>query len=164
MPSPAASASWAKRSHSDLARTGDPFGLKQPVPISVSKDGLINLLPAVDELVSKMKGDLMGLDRIVASWWKAPSPSTARWCSCTPCFPKKGDTIDFKTINADVKTVFELGYFDDVKALLRDASGGKILVVRVVEKPASWPSASRAPRSSRARTSSSPPIPRKARC
>lgn len=115
-------------------RVSDPFGLKPSVPISVSKDGLINLLPAVDELVAKMKGDLMGLDRIVDIVVEG-SVALDREVVLMRLATKKGDTIDFKTINTDVKTVFELGYFDDVKALLRDASGGKVLVVRVVEKP-----------------------------
>jgi len=115
-------------------RVTDPFGLKQAVPISVSKDGLINLLPGVDELVAKMKGDLLGLDRIVDIQVEG-AVALDREVVLMRMSAKKGDTIDFKTINADVKTVFELGYFDDVKALLRDAPAGKILVVKVVEKP-----------------------------
>jgi outer membrane protein insertion porin family len=115
-------------------RVSDPFGLKPSVPLSVSKDGLINLLPAVDELVAKMKGDLMGLDRIVDIEVEG-TVALDREVVLMRMSTKKGDTIDFKTINTDVKTVFELGYFDDVKALLRDASGGKKLVIRVVEKP-----------------------------
>jgi outer membrane protein insertion porin family len=115
-------------------RVSDPFGLKQPVPISVSKDGLINLLPAVDELVAKMKGDLMGLDRIVDIEVEG-AVALDREVVLMRMSTRKGDTLDFKTINTDVKTVFDLGYFDDVQALLRDASGGKKLVIRVVEKP-----------------------------
>ncbi|HWR03756.1 MAG TPA: outer membrane protein assembly factor BamA [Humidesulfovibrio sp.] len=115
-------------------RVSDPFGLKLPVPVSVSKDGLINLLPAVDELVAKMKGDLMGLDRIVDIEVEG-TVALDREVVLMRMATKKGDTLDFKTINADVKTVYDLGYFDDVKALLRDASGGKKLIVRVVEKP-----------------------------
>ncbi len=115
-------------------RVSDPFGLKLPVPVSVSKDGLINLLPAVDELVAKMKGDLMGLDRIVDIDVEG-AVALDREVVLMRMATKKGDTIDFKVINTDVKTVFDLGYFDDVKALLRDANGGKKLIIRVVEKP-----------------------------
>lgn len=115
-------------------RVTDPFGLKPSVPISVSKDGLINLLPAVDELVAKMKGDLLGLDRIVDIEVEG-AVALDREVVLMRLSTKKGDTLDFKTINTDVKTVFDLGYFDDVQALLRDASGGKKLVIKVVEKP-----------------------------
>jgi len=115
-------------------RVSDPFGLKPQVPLSVSKDGLINLLPAVDELVAKMKGDLMGLDRIIDIEVEG-TVALDREVVLMRMSTKKGDTLDFKTINTDVKTVFELGYFDDVQALLRDASGGKKLIIKVVEKP-----------------------------
>ncbi len=115
-------------------RVVDPFGLKQPMPVSVSKDGLINLLPAVDELVARMKGDLMGLDRVVDIEVEG-NVALDREVVLMRLTTKKGDTVDFKTINTDVKTVYDLGYFDDVKAVLRDASGGKKLIVRVVEKP-----------------------------
>jgi len=115
-------------------RVIDPFGLKAPLPVFVSKDGLINLLPAVDELVAKMKGDLLGLDRIVDIEVEG-AVALDREVVLMRMATKKGDTIDLKTINTDVKTVFDLGYFDDVKALLRDASGGKTLVIKVVEKP-----------------------------
>jgi outer membrane protein insertion porin family len=120
----------------------DPFGLKQPMPVSVSKDGLINLLPAVDELVARMKGDLMGLDRVVDIEVEG-NVALDREVVLMRLTTKKGDTVDFKTINTDVKTVYDLGYFDDVKAVLRDASGGKKLIVRVVEKRRIRPSASK---------------------
>lgn len=115
-------------------RVTDPFGLKLPVPVSVSKDGLINLLPAVDELVTKMKGDLLGLDRVVDIDVEG-TVALDREVVLMRMSTRKGDTVDFKAINTDVKTVYDLGYFDDVKALLRDASGGKKLIIRVVEKP-----------------------------
>jgi outer membrane protein insertion porin family len=112
----------------------DPFGLKPPVPVSVSKDGLINLMPAVEELVGKMKGDLLGLDRITDIDVEG-TVALDREVVLMRLTTKKGDPVDLKTIDTDVKTVFDLGYFDDVKAVLRDASGGKKLVFKVVEKP-----------------------------
>lgn len=112
----------------------DPFGLKQPVPVSVSKDGLINLMPAVDELVGKMRGDLLGLDRI-SDIDVEGTVALDREVVLMRLSTKKGDPIDLKSINNDVKTVFDLGYFDDVMALLRDTPAGKKLIIKVVEKP-----------------------------
>ncbi len=112
----------------------DPFGLKQPVPVSVSKDGLINLMPAVDELMGKMRGDLLGLDRI-SDIDVEGTVALDREVVLMRLTTKKGDPLDLKSINTDVKTVFDLGYFDDVKAILRDTSAGKKLVIKVVEKP-----------------------------
>lgn len=112
----------------------DPFGLKPPIPVSASRDGLINLLPAVEDLVAKMKGDLLGLDRITDIDVEG-TVALDREVVLMRLATKKGDPVDLKTINTDVKTVFDLGYFDDVKAVLRNGSGGKKLVFKVVEKP-----------------------------
>ncbi|MDR3639777.1 MAG: outer membrane protein assembly factor BamA [Humidesulfovibrio sp.] len=115
-------------------RVIDPFGLKEAIPVSVSKDGLINLVPAVGELVDKMKGDLLGKDRITDIDVEG-TVALDREVVLMRLSTKKGDPVDLKTVDTDVKTVFDLGYFDDVKAVLRDASGGKKLVIKVVEKP-----------------------------
>lgn len=116
------------------ARVSDPFGLKPPVPVFTSREGLINLLPAVDDLVAKMKGDLLGLDRIVDIDVEGTS-ALDKDVVLLRLATKKGEVLDAKAINTDLKTVYELGYFDDVKILLRDVSGGKKMVVQVVEKP-----------------------------
>lgn len=116
------------------ARINDPFGVKPPKPVFATRDGLMNLLPAVDELVTKMKSDLLGLDRIVdidVEGVQALDKEVVLMRLST----KRGDALDAKNINADLKTIYDLGYFDDVKMLLRDASGGKRLVIQVVEKP-----------------------------
>lgn len=116
------------------ARINDPFGVKPPLPAFATKEGLINLIPAVDALVSKMRGDLLGVDRIVdidVDGTVALDKEVVLMRLAT----KKGEPLDAKAINNDIKTIYDLGYFDDVKAVLRDASGGKKLVIQVVEKP-----------------------------
>ncbi|PKN08513.1 MAG: outer membrane protein assembly factor BamA [Deltaproteobacteria bacterium HGW-Deltaproteobacteria-8] len=116
------------------ARIIDPFGIKPPVPVFTSREGLINLLPAVDDLVAKMKGDLLGLDRIVdidVEGTNALDKDVVLLRLAT----KKGEVLDAKSLNSDLKTVYDLGYFDDVKIVLRDVAGGKKMVVQVVEKP-----------------------------
>jgi outer membrane protein insertion porin family len=116
------------------ARIFDPFGLKPAMPVFTSREGLINLLPAVDDLVAKMKGDLLGLDRIVDIDVEGTS-ALDRDVVLLRLATKKGEVLDAKILNADLKTVYNLGYFDDVKIVLRDVSGGKKMVVQVVEKP-----------------------------
>jgi len=116
------------------ARINDPFGLKAPKPVFASRNGLMNLLPAVDDLVGKMKSDLLGLDRIVDIDVEGTN-ALDKDVILLRLSTKKGDALDAKSINTDLKTVFDLGYFDDVKMLLRDVSGGKKLIINVVEKP-----------------------------
>ncbi|MHC1700638.1 MAG: outer membrane protein assembly factor BamA [Humidesulfovibrio sp.] len=116
------------------ARVADPFGLKPPVPVFTSREGLINLLPAVDDLVAKMKGDLLGLDRIVDIDVEGTS-ALDKDVVLLRLGTKKGEVLDAKAINTDLKTVYDLGYFDDVKIVLRDVAGGRKMIVQVVEKP-----------------------------
>ncbi len=116
------------------ARVIDPFGLKPPVPVFTTREGLINLLPAVDDLVAKMKGDLLGLERIVDIDVEGTN-ALDKDVVLLRLSTRKGETLDAKAVNADLKTVYDLGYFDDVKIVLRDVSGGKKMIVQVVEKP-----------------------------
>jgi outer membrane protein insertion porin family len=46
-----------------------------------------------------------------------------------------GEPFDSKTVNEDLKRLFELGYFDDVQIRVEDARGGKRVVFVVKEKP-----------------------------
>jgi len=46
-----------------------------------------------------------------------------------------GEPFDSKTVNEDLKRLFELGYFDDVQIKLDDVRGGKRVVFVVKEKP-----------------------------
>ncbi|MDQ7835241.1 MAG: outer membrane protein assembly factor BamA [Humidesulfovibrio sp.] len=116
------------------ARVTDPFGLKAPMPVFTSREGLINLLPAVDDLVTKMKGDLLGLERIVDIDVEGTN-ALDKDVVLLRLTTKKGEVLDAKAVNTDLKAVYDLGYFDDVKILLRDVAGGKKMVVQVVEKP-----------------------------
>jgi len=116
------------------ARVNDPFGVKPPMPAFASKEGLINLIPAVDALVAKMRGDLLGVARIVDIDVEG-TVALDKEVVLMRLTTKKGDPLDAKNINTDIKTIYDLGYFDDVKAVLRDVSGGKKLILQVVEKP-----------------------------
>jgi len=116
------------------ARILDPFGIKPPVPVFASREGLINLLPAVDDIVTKMKGDLLGLDHIVDIDVEGTS-ALDKDVVLLRLSTKKGEVLDAKILNTDLKAVYDLGYFDDVKILLRDVAGGKKMIVQVVEKP-----------------------------
>ncbi len=46
-----------------------------------------------------------------------------------------GEPLDSKTVNDDLKRLFELGYFDDVQIRTEDMRGGKRVVFVVKEKP-----------------------------
>lgn len=102
--------------------------------ISVSKDGLINLLPAVDSLVDRMRMNLLRQD-VVAEVDVAGTQVLDKEVVLMRMTLQKGDVLTAKTINTALKNVYDLGYFDDVKVRLEDVEDGKRVVFDVKEKP-----------------------------
>ncbi len=116
--------------------------------VAVQKSGLINLLPAVDELVERLVAELPapgasaagvegeaprvpggGLTDIQVRGTKVLDPDVVLMRLSI----RKGDNPDEKAINDEVRRVWDMGYFSDVHASLEQ--GGKVLVFTVQEKP-----------------------------
>ncbi|WP_320169448.1 outer membrane protein assembly factor BamA [Maridesulfovibrio sp.] len=115
-------------------RLVEAFGLKSAVPLFVTKKGLINLLPAVDELISKMKLELLSQDKIAAIEVRGTRVLDKDVILMRTNI-KTGDIYTPSKINADLKNIYALGYFDDVKVKVTDVPGGKKIVFDVKEKP-----------------------------
>ncbi|SME89622.1 outer membrane protein assembly factor BamA [Desulfovibrio gilichinskyi] len=115
-------------------RLVDAFGMKSAIPLFVSKKGLINLLPAVDELVAKVKLELLSQDKI-ADVEVVGTRVLDKDVVMMRTNIKIGDIYTPYKINADLKNIYALGYFDDVKVKVSDVPGGKKVVFEVVEKP-----------------------------
>jgi len=45
------------------------------------------------------------------------------------------DIFDISTINADIKNIFKMGYFEDIKVILKETNDGKELIYIVSENP-----------------------------
>ena len=102
--------------------------------ISVSKDGLINLLPAVDSLVDRMRMDLLRQD-VVAEIDVDGTKVLDKEVVLMRITLQKGDILTAKTINTALKNVYDLGYFDDVQVRVENVEDGKKVVFAVKEKP-----------------------------
>jgi len=48
---------------------------------------------------------------------------------------RKGDVLESTRLADDIRRLFELGYFSDIRVFERDQDGGVILIVEVAEKP-----------------------------
>ncbi|MDK2955330.1 MAG: outer membrane protein insertion porin family [Desulfovibrionales bacterium] len=116
------------------ARLVEAFGLKPPVPLFVNRDGLINLLPAIDALVEKVNLELLKKQRI-ADVDVVGCNVLDKNVVLMRLSIKKGDVYDPKTVNANLKRIYDLGYFDDVRVKLKDGGDGKTVVFEVKEKP-----------------------------
>lgn len=116
------------------ARIVDASGRTPARPYFVEKKGLIQLLPAVDELVGNMSGSVIKRNAIAdirVRGLKVLDQDVVLMRLST----RKGDSIDPSTINDEIKRIWELGYFSDVTADLEQSGEGQLLVFTVKEKP-----------------------------
>jgi outer membrane protein insertion porin family len=117
------------------ARVVDATGAKPPRPVYASKPGgLIQLLPAVEDLARSVAEGLQSAGRITAIQVRGnavldPDVVLLRLKI------QKGDPYDPKTLSQEIKRLYDLGYFDDVRIEAEEDGEGVRLVVTVKEKP-----------------------------
>lgn len=116
------------------ARLVDAYGNSPGKKMSVTKEGLINLLPAVDGLVDRMKMDLLRLDTI-AEVDVEGTKVLDKDVVLMRLTLQKGDMLTAKSVNTALKNIYDLGYFDDVKVKVDTIPDGKRVVFVVEEKP-----------------------------
>ena len=115
-------------------RLVEAFGLKPAKPLFVVEEGLINALPAIENLADKIRLELLKKEQIVAieiAGTKVLEADVVRM----NLRMQKGDVYDPKKINDEVKRIYDLGYFDDVRIRTDDLPDGIKVTVEVQEKP-----------------------------
>lgn len=115
-------------------RLVEAYGLKPAKALFVVKEGIINLLPAIDELVSKIKLEVLKKEQIAEIEIQG-NKILDKEVILLRLKTKKGDIFDPKVINEDLKNLYSLGYFQDIKFSLQDVPDGKKLIIQVKEKP-----------------------------
>ena len=115
-------------------RLVDAFGIREPKPFFVVKEGVINILPAVDETAAKIQTGMQQKDRIAAIDVRGneilDDDVVLMRLKVQP-----GDPYDPKVVNTELKNLYDLGYFDDIEIALEDSAEGKQLIINVKEKP-----------------------------
>ncbi len=115
-------------------RLVEALGLKTPKALFVVKQGLINLLPAIDDLAGQISQELTSQEKIAAIKVQG-TKILEKDVVLMRLHLQKGDIYDPKAINKEVKRLFELGYFDDVRVHIADNMDGKVVTFEVKEKP-----------------------------
>lgn len=116
------------------ARLVDAYGTAPGKKMSVTKEGLINLLPAVDGLVDRMKMDLLRLDTI-AEVDVQGTKVLDKDVVLMRLTLQKGDMLTAKSVNTALKNIYDLGYFNDVEVKVDNVPDGKKVIFVVEEKP-----------------------------
>ena len=116
------------------ARLVDAFAGDAGKKISVSEQGLINLLPAIDTLVERMRMDLLRLD-IIAEVDVEGTQVLDKDVVLMRLTLQRGDMLTPKSVNTALKNIYDLGYFDDVTVKVENVPDGKRVIFDVEEKP-----------------------------
>ncbi len=116
------------------ARLVDALGTQLAKPLYVEKTGLINVLPAVDELAQIAGSGMLKLETIADVEVRGTKTLDAD-VVLMRLSSRKGDTLDPKQINREIKRIYDLGYFSDVRVTTEQDAAGLRLVYTVVEKP-----------------------------
>ena len=115
-------------------RLVDAFGIRETKPFFVVKEGVINILPAVDETAAKIQTGMQQKDRI-ASIDVRGNEILDDDVVLMRLKVQPGDPYDPKVVNTELKNLYDLGYFDDIEIALEDSAEGKRLIINVKEKP-----------------------------
>jgi outer membrane protein insertion porin family len=115
-------------------RLVDAFGLKPAKPLFVVQEGLINVLPAVEDLADKIKNELLKKETVAAIEVEG-TKVLEKDVVLMRLKTQKGDIYDPKAVNKEVKDIYELGYFDDVQVKVDELPDGVRLTFVVKEKP-----------------------------
>ncbi|MFW6005148.1 MAG: POTRA domain-containing protein, partial [Desulfonatronovibrionaceae bacterium] len=115
-------------------RLVDGFQEKQTVPFHISKQGLINILPAVEELADKIYEQMRQEDRI-ASIEVQGTETLDPDVILLHLNMQEGDLFEPEMLNEELNRIYELGYFEDVQLEARETPDGRHVLIIVEEKP-----------------------------
>jgi outer membrane protein insertion porin family len=127
-----------------LTRVGQRFSLDAKL-LTVSErpaiknfyaegDGIDQLLATVGRLAGEISLRLFGQEKIkeirLTGNRRIETDAIMRYIRTKP-----GDVYNPKNLSADLKSVYSMGYFEDIRIEYQDGTGGKIIIFNVQEKP-----------------------------
>ena len=105
-------------------RLVEAYGVREPKPFFVVKEGVINILPAIEDTAAKIQTGVQQKDRI-ASIDVRGNEILDDDVVLMRLRIQPGDVYDPKAVNTELKSLYELGYFDDIAIALEDTAEGK---------------------------------------
>ncbi|OGP61171.1 MAG: outer membrane protein assembly factor BamA [Deltaproteobacteria bacterium RBG_13_49_15] len=115
-------------------KTMDPAAEEPPKVLVVKGEGIENLLGAVKKLGDDLTLTIFKRDKItevtVSGNKRIETDAIKRIFQTAP-----GDVYSAKKLSEDLKKIYQMGYFEDVRVETQEGPGGKIVVFKVQEKP-----------------------------
>ncbi|BBD07055.1 outer membrane protein assembly factor BamA [Desulfovibrio ferrophilus] len=115
-------------------RLVEAYGVQPAKPVFVVQEGLINVVPAIEDLAEKIRMELLRKERIEVIEVEG-SKVLDKEVVLMRLRVSKGDIYDPKALNAELKNIYELGYFDDVSINVDNLPEGVKVTFVVKEKP-----------------------------
>jgi outer membrane protein insertion porin family len=116
-------------------KTTPANGSGEPQPVYSTAPDLKSLPQAATEVAQKIKGDFVPSEGKVAEVDVEGNAALEKDVILLKVKTQPGEPFDPKTVNDDLKRLYDLGYFDDVQIRTEDVHGGKRVVFVVKEKP-----------------------------
>lgn len=107
---------------------------RAPVLIYMVAENLEVLGDAVDRVVASIQHQITGVVQ-VDSIQVQGNQRVEKAAILAVVETRKGDSVDEHRLNRDLREVYRMGYFDDVRIETEEAPTGKAVIIRVVEKP-----------------------------
>jgi outer membrane protein insertion porin family len=127
-----------------LTRIGDQFSLdasllnamsqEPPIHSFVEGQGIENLLGAVKQLADKI-GTKLFQRQIIAEVRIAGNKRIEEDAIRRVIKTKLGDIVSAKALSDDLKAIYGMGYFEDIRVEASEGPAGKVVTFQVVEKP-----------------------------
>ena len=117
----------------DLKLT-DVTGVKPPFSIFVVEDDMDRLQEAVNKACTSLSNQIAGVQQIEAVQVKG-NQRVETEAILGVVESKAGEKLDYDKLDRDLRAIYRMGYFRDVKIETEDGPKGKIIVFQVVEKP-----------------------------
>lgn len=116
------------------ARFVEAGGSSVVKPIFVERQTGVELLPAVDELTTRISNEIKRRDMVAGVEVRGTKVLDSD-VVLMRINTRKGDAIDMEAIDREVNRIWDLGYFSDVSVNVEPRQDGLFLVYTVKEKP-----------------------------
>ncbi|MDF1591710.1 MAG: outer membrane protein assembly factor BamA [Desulfobacterales bacterium] len=127
------SLTWIGTKFSMDAKMVEAIGERPPETFFTEGDGIENLFGTVKELAQDIGSKIFKWKKIIDIRVDGNNRIEADAIR-KQIQTKSGDLFQTGNLSKDLKAIYSMGYFDDVRILSEDAPGGKIIIFNVKEK------------------------------
>ena len=128
------SLTWIGQQFSLDLKLSEPLSEKRPRPFVAEGKGIENLSPTLDKLARDLRLTIFKRQKILAvevsGNQRIEADAIKRIVKTQP-----GDIYNLKSLSAELKAIFAMGYFDDIQIEVETRPDGKIVTFKIKEKP-----------------------------